>query len=158
MKISLHVLIVIFFVTILGCVSSGTSNLSPIEKRQVEQKILDYSFVNIYQSALVVLADQGYFILNSDIAGGLITAEKFGETRKFGFVSHNRDMFYVSLTLKNVSEDQTELRLKIQKKTFRSLGYGESLVNVEEVGTPEVSIAFYTALRTEAERRKAGFQ
>ena len=141
---------------ILGCSTSGTSPMSGKEKRQYEQKVLDYSFENLYGSAIAVLQDQGYIIENSDSLGGLIVGEKHGENRTGLFVKY-RDVFDCSINLRQIAKKQTAIRYKIQKKTYVYNGYSEAVDSVEEIIDPEVSAAFYNALKTEAERRKSGF-
>jgi len=142
----------------MGCqTTSGTSNISAIEKRQIEQRVMDYPLKIIYGATLAVLVDQGYSIQNSDRAGGLIVAQKFGGKRPWGFVAYDRDVFSSSIILSATSPNQTSVRYTIRKKVFTNMGYGEGIKEVVEVIDPEISQAFYSLLKTEAERRKAGF-
>ena len=145
-------------VLIAGCqISSGTSPVSAIEKRQVEQKVMAYSVDVIYGSTLAVLVDQGYTIQNSDKAGGLIVAEKFGEKRPWGFVAYDRDVFSTSVVISPSSGSNALVRYTVRQKVFTNIGYGEGIKEVKEILDPDVSNAFFTLLKTEAERRSAGF-
>lgn len=152
-------LILVSLIILTGCLStSGTSSVSAIEKRQIEQRLLDYPLDVIYGSVLAILTDQGYVTKNSDKAGGLIVAEKFGERRRWGLVGYDRDVFSASIVLYETAPKQTSIRYTIRKHTFSNMGYGEGINNVEEILDPGVSQAFYALLKTEAERRMAGFK
>jgi len=141
-----------------GFVSSGTSAISALEKRQIEQTIMAYPVDVIYGSVLAILVDQGYTVQNSDKAGGLIVAEKFGQKRKWGFVAYDRDVFSTSVIVsKSSGRGKTAVRYTVRRKVYTNMGYGEGIKEVEELVDPKLSQAFFSLLRTEAERRTAGF-
>ena len=150
--------LLVCFVAVSGCqTTSGTSPISAIVKRQIEQRQLDYPSDTIYGAVIAVLVDQGYTIANSDKAGGLIVAEKFGEKRQWGLVAYDRDVFSASVIISAIAPSSTNVRFTVRKKTFSNMGYGEGVKEVEEIVAPSMSQSFYSLLLSEAERRKAGF-
>jgi len=144
---------------ISGCQgsSSGTSPVSAFEKRQIQQTILAYPVDVIYGSVLAILVDQGYTVQNSDKAGGLIVAEKFGEKRKWG-ASFERDVFSTSVIVsKSSGGANTSVRFTVRRTVYLNLGGTESIKDVEELVDSSISRSFFSLLKTEAERRTAGF-
>lgn len=149
---------VIFLSAVLfGCqTTSGTSSIQSMQKRQLLEKILEYDYDLVYNSAITVILDQGYNIKNIDKNNGLIVAEKFAERRQWGLVAYDRDAFKASIVLNPLEGQRTKVRYGIVKITYSSLGYGEHVKGVQEIVDPSISYAFFTMLISETEKSKVG--
>lgn len=167
--ISMYLKLVISFITVslfVGCASSAPE-MSFAQKRQIEQKIIHAPFKSVYQSALVVLQDNGYSIENMEQESGFILATRntnktandsvndfVGSIFNSEHINVTGYKHEISIIISHITNNQTKVRYKM---TRFKVGDYDTRKDVREIVDPNISQAFYSALIAESERNKKGF-
>lgn len=152
-------LFLILFIS--GC-TTVEPQLSKMQIREITTKEIQGGSAVVFKSTMAVLQDQDYIIENTDFNAGLIVAEKEINVQA-GFsdfllsladAKHKRTgKIKVSVTIGEVNENVSKVRINIQEKELTSGTYN-TVEDIKNIQAKEIYDRLFHEISVEVARRK----
>jgi coproporphyrinogen III oxidase len=146
-------------ISLLGCAAS--SQLSPMQFRQISTRPIEGSYENIFRATMTILQDNSYIIKQTDMEAGLIMSEvnreasggsQFMQALFTGEVFDKGTVVEASAVVSKISETTSEVRITIQEKKYSSRG---GTTSVKQLENAEIYKKLFDQIVVEVKRREA---